>query len=156
MQIGIDWMQPFGLTDATHENIVYSVDLDRLPTEAGLYVFGRRWGNRFEALYVGKANNVQSRVRGQLNNLRLMQHVLNSKQGTRVLFVGTVVTKRGQNRDKVVALAERALIRHFLSEGHDLVNRQGTRIRRHEITAEGRHPRGFIPRHMYVEKGRGK
>jgi hypothetical protein len=33
--------------------------------------------------------------------------------------------------------AHRALIRYFLSEGHDLVNEQGTRIRRHELESTG-------------------
>jgi len=52
-------------------------------------------------------------------------------------------------------LIERGLIRYFLSEGHDLVNKQGTRIRRHEIVSFGKHPKKFIPNLMYVEKGKG-
>ena len=39
---------------------------------AGVYIFGRRWGSQFEALYVGKASNIRSRAKGHLNNLRLL------------------------------------------------------------------------------------
>jgi len=28
-------------------------------------LFGRRWGIAFEALYVGKANDIRARVKGQ-------------------------------------------------------------------------------------------
>lgn len=52
-------------------------------------------------------------------------------------------------------MIERAFIRYFLSEGHDLVNKQGTRLRQHEIASVGKHPKKFIPHLMYVEKAKG-
>ena len=57
--------------------------------------------------------------------------------------------------DRCLPLIERALIRYFLSEGDDLVNKQGTRLRRHELSSSGKHPKRFIPNLMYVEKGKG-
>lgn len=57
---------------------------------------------------------------------------------------------------KSLALAERALIRYFLSEGHDLVNKQGTRLRRHELQSSGTHPKRFFPRNMYLERAKGE
>ena len=84
-----------------------------------------------------------------------MQHVRTAKTGKRVLLVGEYVTKRGQQVDKCIALTERALIRYFVSEGHDLVNKQGTRIQRHELESTGRHPKKFFPSPIYLEKTRG-
>jgi hypothetical protein len=54
-----------------------------------------------------------------------------------------------------MSLCERTLIRYFLSEGHDLVNKQGVRIRRHEINSGGHQPKRFIPRLMFLERARG-
>ena len=121
---------------------------------SGIYVLGRRWGNEFEALYVGKATGLRGRVKSQLNNLRLMQHLKNAKGGKRIILTGRMISKPGQRLEQSLLLVERALIRYFLSEGHDLVNKQGTRLRRHEIASSGKHPKKFIPRVMYVEKAK--
>jgi hypothetical protein len=85
-----------------------------------------------------------------------MQHLHNAKTGRRIVLAGRLVTKRGQKLPKSLVLAERALIRYFLSEGHDLVNRQGTRLRRHELASSGQHPKRFFPRLMYLEKAKGE
>lgn len=73
-----------------------------------------------------------------------------------MLLVGEYVTKPGQRIEKCLDLTERALIRYFLSEGHDLVNKQGTRIRRHELESTGRRPKRFFPTVMYLERSRGE
>jgi hypothetical protein len=156
MQLHVDWGRPILLKDGTEQNLIYYLDLDKLPSNPGIYILGRRWGKGFEALYVGKANNVCSRMKGQLNNLRLMQHLRNAKTGRRLVLAGEVVPKPGQRLQKSLLLIERALIRYFLSEGHDLVNKQGTRLRRHEVVSSGRHPKRFIPGLMYLEKARGE
>lgn len=154
MKLFVEWSRPVPLKDAARQNLIYSVALDKLPSASGVYVFGRRWGNQFEALYVGKANGIRSRVKNQTNNLRLMQHLKNAKAGKRIVLAGRIVTKPGQQLNKCLPLIERALIRYFLSEGHDLVNKQGTRLRRHELSSSGRHPKRFFPTLMYVEKGK--
>lgn len=84
-----------------------------------------------------------------------MQHIRTAKTGKKVLLVGEYITKPGQRIDKCLALTERALIRNFLSEGHDLVNLQGTLIRRHELESTGRHPKKFFPTLIYLERTRG-
>ena len=71
MKIHLEWGKPHVLRDAAAKNMIYDLELGRLPVAAGVYVLGRRWGKQFEALYVGKANNLRGRVKGQLNNLRL-------------------------------------------------------------------------------------
>ena len=137
MRLLLEWGRPVLLKDAVAENMIYTVNLDRLTDMPGIYVFARRYADSYEALYVGKANNIRVRVRQQLNNLRLMQHLKHSKNGRRVLLPGEIVTKPGQQLAKTLELAERALIRHFLSEGHELVNVSGTKLRRHELESWG-------------------
>ena len=70
--------------------------------------------------------------------------------------IGVFNARPGQSPDKCLPIIERALIRYFLSEGHDLVNKQGTRLRRHEILSEGRHPNLFVPKLMFVDQARGE
>lgn len=53
-------------------------------------------------------------------------------------------------------LIERGFIRYFLSEGHDLVNKQGTCLRRHEFISSGKLPKRFFPRLMYVDRTKGE
>jgi hypothetical protein len=156
MRLHIEWERPIPLKDATADNMIYRVDLGKLKTVSGIYVFGRRWGAQLEALYVGKASNIRGRVKGHLNNLRLMQHLRNAKSGKRIVLAGELVTQQGQQLAKCLKLAERALIRHFLSEGHDLVNKQGTRLRRHELESSGKHPKRFFPAAIYLEKAKGE
>jgi hypothetical protein len=156
MNLHLEWARPMQLKDGTPQNLIYSVDVAKIPRVAGVYVFGRRWGAEFEALYVGKANDIRSRVNGQLNNLKLMQHLKNATGGKRIILTARFVSKPGQQLAKCLMLTERALIRYFLSEGHDLVNKQGTRLRRHEVDSAGKHPKKFIPRLMYVERAKGE
>ena len=156
MNLHVEWGRPIQLKDASKDNMIYSVDLGRIAKGAGVYIFGRKWGSQFEALYVGKAGDVRGRINGHFNNLRLMQHLHNAKTGKRVVLAGRIFPKPGQRLAKSMALAERALIRYFLSEGHDLVNRQGTRLRRHQLESSGTHPKRFFPRTIYLEKTKGE
>jgi len=156
MKLEIEWMRPISLRDGARQNLIYTIAMSKLPKVAGIYILGRRWGTDFEALYVGKANSIRNRVNGQLNNLRLMQHLRNAKTGKRLVLTGRVATKPGQKLKKCLVLIERTLIRYFLSEGHDLVNKQGTRIRRHELVSSGTYPKRAIPSLMYLERPKGE
>lgn len=156
MKLRVQWGRPIALRSGASENLIYTVDLAKLPESSGIYVLGRRWGSEFEALYVGKAGRIRRRVKTQLNNLRLMQHLKSAKSGRRIVLPGRILPRPGQRKEKSLLILERALIRHFLSEGHDLVNKQGTRLRRHEIVSDGKHPKRFIPREIYMERGKGE
>jgi hypothetical protein len=149
-------MRPIQLKDGSKQNLIYVLDTNKLPATSGLYILGRRWGSEFEALYVGKANNIRGRVKGQLNNLRLMQHLRNAKTGKRIVLAGKIITKPGQQLEKSLQLGERGLIRYFLSEGHELVNKQGTRLRHHEVLSSGNHPKRFFPRAIFLERSKGE
>ena len=156
MILHLEWSRPIQLRDATKEKLIYSVDLAKVPNGPGVYIFGRRFGSHFEALYVGKATRIRGRVKGHFNNLRLMQHLRSAKIGKRVLLAGVFQGRPGQKLPKSLTLAERAFIRYFLLEGHDLVNKLGTRIRRHELISDGQHPKRFFPRVVYTEKAKGE
>lgn len=149
MNLQVEWSPPIPMRRVRSLN--YDLDLDKVPDSGGVYVFGRRWGDSFEALYVGKALNVRSRVNGQLNNLRLMSHIKEAKAGNRIVLAGTAKPRRGQQMERVLPLIERSLIRYFLSEGHDLVNIQGTLLRRHEVVSTNR-PMRFVPSRMYIDR----
>jgi hypothetical protein len=155
VKLHIEWGNPLQIRAAAKsENLIYSYQYDRLPTTGGVYVFGRRYGTNFEALYVGKATNIRTRVKGHLKNLPLMLHVQKAKNGKRIILFGEFISKPGQQQAKCIALLEKGLIRYFLSEGHDLVNKQGTRLRRHEITSLGASKK--VPKLMFVDRAKGE
>jgi hypothetical protein len=66
-------------------NLIYTFDYSKLPGTAGVYVLGRRYGRKFEALYVGKAHTIRWRVRGQPKNLPLMLHLKKAESGKRII-----------------------------------------------------------------------
>jgi hypothetical protein len=72
------------------------------------------------------------------------------------VLAGKFIAKPGQQVDKCLRIIERGFIRYFLSEGHDLVNKQGTRLRRHEVSSSGNHPKRFFAGLMYVDKAKGE
>jgi hypothetical protein len=154
MKLQLEWARPIPLRDAgREENLLYTFDYSKLPEVTGVYVLGRRFGRTFEALYVGKAGALRGRVRGQLKNLPLMLHLKKAKTGKRIVLAARFISRPGQQEKKCLTLLERALIRYFLSEGHDLVNKQGVRLRRHEITSKN--PRRLVPRLMFVDRAKG-
>jgi len=156
MKLALEWARPIVLRAAGRdENLIYKLDDGKIPEVAGVYIFGRRYSGKFEALYVGQAGSLRGRVRNHVkHNLSLMLHLEKAKNGKRVLLFGRFVPKPGQQEDKCLRLLERALLRYFLSEGHDLVNKQGARLRRHEITSKN--PRKLIPRLMFVDRAKGE
>lgn len=93
MKLYLEWSKPLRLKDASADKLIFKADTEELPAAAGLYVFGRRWGQQFEALYVGKAANIRSRVKSHFNNLRLMNHIKDAKNGQRIVYAATLVTK---------------------------------------------------------------
>jgi hypothetical protein len=102
---------------------------------------------------VGKSTNLRNRIKGHLNNLKLMKYLENAKMGQRVVFVGQLTYKK-KRVDAALKTLERAFIRNFLVEGHDIANQQGVKIRRHEITSERKYGRSLIPATIYLEKGK--
>lgn len=152
MQLHLDWSSsPIPLQDGAGQNLIYVCDLASIPERPGVYIFGRTHGTNFEALYVDKAGaSLRTRVNQQFNNVRLMQHVRNAANGGRVLLFGVFASRQGQQADNCVPIMERALIRHYLERGDDLVNVHGARLRTHEIVSSG--ARGLVPTKLVVDQ----
>lgn len=155
MEISLEQRRSIKLLNGHDQKLIYTVDLDRVPTTGGIYLFGRCHGRSFEALYVGKATNLRTRIKQQIErNLKLMRHIEDASSGTRILLLAEVVTRPGQRLKKILLIAEPTFIKHFLSEGHDLVNTKGTRIRRHTIASSRKEFRKYIPQILYAERSR--
>jgi hypothetical protein len=107
----------------------YVPNLDLIPKSPGVYVFYRKHGASFQVFYVGKAINLRGRLKGQLNNLKLMNGIKSAANGARLLAYSEVVLKPGQKAASAIHAAEKLLIRHFVDEGHELLNIQGVKIR---------------------------
>ncbi len=149
MDLKLIWHKPIKLKESK-ANLIYELDLDRVPSKPGVYIFMRSFGRKRSALYIGKASKLKSRIKGQRNNLKLMKGIQRAAIGRRVLVVGEFMPKPGQNADKCLPLIEQALIRHFLSEGHDLLNIAGTHLATHSINSE-KVTGHFIPNKIYFE-----
>lgn len=107
----------------------YSPDVSEIPVKPGVYVFYRKHGASYEVFYVGKATNLRTRIKAQLNNLKLMEGIRKASNGTRLLAYAEAQIKPGQKAVSVVTTAERMLIRHYVDAGHLLLNVHGTKIR---------------------------
>jgi hypothetical protein len=116
-----------------------------IPATAGIYVFLRVHGESAEALYVGKATNLKSRIKQQLNNLKLMTAIQKATNGERRLVFAEFTPKPGQKVDKAIPICEKTLIRYYLAQGHGLVNIQGTTLRFHELDSDRSDLKNFLP-----------
>ena len=152
MKLHLEWLPPISLKDGAKDNLIYTCQYESLPHEAGIYIFGRRHGAAFEALYVGKATSLNSRIRQQFNNVKLMKHVQNALNGERILLLGLFKSLSGQQDENCLPIMERALIRHFLERDDDIVNVHGTRLKTHEIVSEGSAAKHAIPSKIVVDQ----
>lgn len=48
MKMYVRWGRPLALRDGSKQNLIYVVDLKKVPDSAGVYVFGRKWGKRID------------------------------------------------------------------------------------------------------------
>lgn len=84
---------------------------------------------------------MQSRVKGHLNNLKLMNHIKDAKNGGRFLLFAEVTHHMNVQPKAALKAVERALIDFALFEQHRLLNKQGTRRQVHTI--ESNFPAGY-------------
>jgi hypothetical protein len=151
MKLRIEWLPSIQLEDGRDQNLIYVCDYESIPERPGIYVFGRTFGAAFEALYVGRAgSSLKRRIKQQFNNVKLMQHVRNAKNGDRVLLVGLFASQKGQQTNNCLPVMEHAFIRHYLDADNDLVNVQGTRLKTHAIVSSG--ASGKIPHKLVVDE----
>ena len=130
----------------------YTPDLDKIPKAPGVYMFYRMYGKNHQVFYVGKALNLRTRLKGQLNNLKLMNSIKSAARGARMLSYAEVMLKPGQKSNSAIVAAEKLLIRHFVEEGHVLFNVQGVKLRVQTLTNERPQDlRLVIPKRTQIE-----
>ena len=108
-------------------------------------------------LYVGKATSLRSRIKQQLNNLRLMQAIDDAQIGPRMLIYGTFNCRPGQRIGTVLNIVETALIAYLTEEDHPLINKLGTKLPVDVISFDGNLlARRMTSRELRVPKRRGR
>lgn len=156
MQIELKWSKPIRLRDGSADNMIYTCDrIASFPEGPGVYIFARRHGDSVSPLYVGRAKNLAGRLHQQFNNAKLMKGIENAPAGQRLLLLARARLKRGQRVDRVLKVVESALIEYSLAGGHDLLNKQGTKTKVHELRFRGnRTSRKLCPLKMNVRRRR--
>jgi hypothetical protein len=154
MDLYLKWHKPIPLKDSPSANRIYDVTLDSIPDTPGIYIFFRLHGVKHEALYVGKATSLKTRIRQHLNinNDKLMEGIKNSPNGSRSLAFGEFVAKPGQQLKRSLGRMERGLIRHYYALGDRLLNIQGIRIVEDSLTSQRSELKSLIPRALYFER----
>ena len=77
------WSRPIRLRLARFGAIYECEEPDSIPTESGVYIFGREHGDAAAPLYIGKALNLRRRIEQQLNSVRLMTGIREAQSGGR-------------------------------------------------------------------------
>jgi hypothetical protein len=95
MKLTVEWTKEIELEHGHNGMPSYGCDITAIPDVPGIYIFARRFGDRVEALYVGKANSIRRRIKAQFNNLKLMRHIESAKSGTKVLRTGEFIPNKG-------------------------------------------------------------
>jgi hypothetical protein len=149
MDLNLQWGEPLPLVKSASD--LYWTDGEQIPHAPGIYVFFRAFGRSREALYVGKAGNLRSRIKQQLNAHRLMKGIEDASMGARFIAIGELKRRPGQQVKTCLTLIEHALIRHYLARGDELLNIHGSRIRKHSLTSERTRARNLIPKVLYFE-----
>jgi hypothetical protein len=112
--------------------------LEELEEVPGVYIFARKYKNETIPLYIGMAHNLEARIELQIyNNVLLMMAIQRAARGERILLIGELQPKSGQEIGKALRIVEATLIEHCLTEGYDILNKQGTKRPVHQIKFSG-------------------
>jgi predicted GIY-YIG superfamily endonuclease len=142
MDIEIVWRKPVRLIEAPRESgqdfILKGTDEKRVPGAAGVYIFARAFGKKYEPIYIGQADNLSARIQQHLKtNVTLMRALREAKKGSKVVLLAEVQTKQGQQIQRVLDIIEPTLIADAVATGYTLVNRQLTKSKYHFIVSNG-------------------
>jgi hypothetical protein len=137
MQIAATWSQPLTLKKGPPGGLIYMLKLEDLPAEPGVYVFGRKHGEKVVPIYIGETVSIRGRIKNHLNSLPLMRAIENAPNGGRFLIYCTVEAGSKDKAKKHVKVLEKALILHAQSEGYVLYNKKGTKLPTDTITFTG-------------------
>jgi len=136
MKIELNWLEPIELGSSTNlrENIK-NFDLNEIPEIAGVYIFYREYGETQKALYVGKSENIRARMKAHFNSLALIEGLEEAPQGKKKLIFAEVKTRSELKR--ALNQAEKALIQHYIEQGHPLLNKRLMADHFDEVIADG-------------------
>ncbi len=139
MDLSVKWHAPIDLLNGDKQNLIYVANgLDDWYGVPGVYMFARIFDGCVSPLYIGKAESIGVRAWQHFkSNTRLMNEIKKANSGQKVIILGEFSPKPGQSTKKCIALIERALIDHALTEGHKLLNVQGTRTPSHKVSFSG-------------------
>jgi hypothetical protein len=138
MKLELKWHLPQKLLDGSKNGLIYEIyGLDKWYDISGVYMFCRKYGKSVVPLYIGQALDIGSRIKQHLNSVKLMKGIKDSLSGDKILIVGQFIAKPGQDRKKSISIIEKALIAHCLVEGIELLNKQGTKTKFHEVSISG-------------------
>ena len=142
MQLSIKWHKPVELLDGHKQDLIYTIDdLDQWDEISGVYMLCRQFGGKTIPLYIGKAENISTRIKQHLNTTKLMtklrKGVPGETKGKRVVVVGEFTAKSAQSTKKCIGIIERSLIAHALANGYTLLNVKGTNTPTHDIEFSG-------------------
>lgn len=156
MNLEIVWSQPIPLIDGDAENLIYiAPGIEEWAGYRGVYMFCRIYNGFLSPLYIGRSKNIANRIQQHLNTIKMMRAIQKSPKGEKVLIVGELIKKRGQDEEASLRLAEKVLIDHALTEGFELINKAGTNPPYHSIAFSGYNvAKNFSGATMYAIKNR--
>jgi hypothetical protein len=154
MNLEIRWSQPLPLMDGDDVNLIYTVPgIDEWEEYPGVYMFCRIYNGVLSPLYIGRTKNIAKRIHQHLDTTKMMKEIQNSLNGEKVLIIGVLIKKPGQDEDASLKLVEKALINHALTEGYELINKAGTNPPYHSIQFNGYSvAKAFSGATMYARK----
>jgi len=143
MMFEIKWESPIELRLAPRQRR-YTWDRSNILMIPGVYIFGWMDGEKFKAIYVGKTIKMKQRINTHHEGDALMDRLIVMPNEPRVLFIGYVFPDGGTDkvRRKVLSIIEKALVRYYVAEGHDLHNSYGECIKKHTVKSKNA-PRGL-------------
>ena len=123
MLVELDWYEPIELgSSSTLKENVKNFDLSLLPEISGVYIFYREYGEYQEALYVGKSENIRTRMKAHFNSIKLIDGLVETPKGKKKLIFAEVKTR--SDLAKALTQAEKGLINQLDDEQHPLLNRK--------------------------------
>jgi len=128
MDIEATWSQPVRMKRGPRGGLIYTLDLEKIPRVPGVYIFGRKHGTCATPIYIGESLSLHWRAKKHLDSVPLMRAIENAPNGDRFFMYCTVKAGTRDKAKKHIKIVERALILHAQSDGHELVNKQGTKL----------------------------
>lgn len=123
MKIELNWFESIALgSSSTLRENIKNFDLNEIPEISGVYIFYREYGETQHALYVGKSENIRSRMKSHFNSLKLIEGLEESSQGQKKLIFAEVKTRSDLGR--ALNQAEKGLIQHYMENDHPLLNQK--------------------------------